>query len=328
MPANSPSESPSTAPSRAITTLTADLIDYAGLFPPAKLEMSDAVERYARYQHAEHASMLGRMIVTASRLEELSGHARMLMPGTAGTSGYPEMMGVGEPWRLSVVADVPMDETLEAIEAFERHHSEEDHGLAQVDAIEVKVSSSAQIDELMEIIPEGLMPYFELPTDQDVRGMIAAIAGEAAQGGACAKIRCGGITPEAIPASKTIASFIHSCSMGGVSFKATAGLHHPVRAEHPLSYEDNAPRGTMHGFINVFMAAALVRYARLSMDDTVTLLDETDPGAFTFDDEHATWREHSVSVVDLARSRETFAVSYGSCSFEEPVDDLRLLGLL
>lgn len=323
------SQSPSnTAPSRALATLLADLIDYAGLFPPAKLDMNDAVERYARYLQSPHASMLGRLIVTASRLEELSRAACVLMPGTAGTSGYREMATASEPWRLSVVADLPMTETLKAVEAFERHHSEEDHGLAQVEAIEVRVSSSAQIDEFIELIPEGLMPYFELPTDQDVRGMIAAIAGEAAQGGARAKIRCGGVTPEAIPPSETIASFIHACSLGGVSFKATAGLHHPVRAEYPLSYESNAPRGIMHGFLNVFMAAALVRYARLSMDDTLTLLDETDPGVFVFDDEHAAWRDHSVSVVDLARSRETFAVSYGSCSFEEPVDDLRSLGLL
>ncbi len=318
----------SQVPAQTLKTLTADLIDYAGLFPPAKLDMAGAVERYARYQHTEHAAMLGRFICPASRLEELSTHAGLLMPGTAGTSGYREMSAAGDPWRISVVADLPIDESLEAINAFDHRHSQEDNGLARVTALEVKISSSAEIDELIEEIPEDLLPFFEVPTDVDVRGMIAAIAGESSQGGAAAKIRCGGVTPDAIPPIEAVAAFIHACSLGGVMFKATAGLHHPVRAEYPLSYEEDAPRGVMHGFLNVFMAAALVRSASLSMADTITLLEETDATTFTFTNESAGWRDRAVSLVNLAKAREAFSLSYGSCSFEEPVDDLRSLGLL
>ncbi len=313
---------------QTLRTLTADLIDYAGLFPPATLDMAGAVERYARYLQSEEAPMLGRFICSASRLEELSAQAGLLMPGTAGTSGYPEMAAAGEPWRISVVADLPIDETLAAIETFERYHSEEDHGLARVDAVEAKAADSAAIDELIEEIPEDLLPFFEVPGGIDVRGMIAAIAGESSQGGAAAKIRCGGVTPDAIPPSAEVAAFIHACARGGVMFKATAGLHHPVRAEHALSYEDDAPRAMMHGFINVFMAAALVKYAKLSLDDTIELLDETDAAAFAFEEDRAAWRDREVSLIDLARSRESFALSYGSCSFEEPVADLKQLGLL
>ncbi|HEX3582953.1 MAG TPA: hypothetical protein VH087_14390, partial [Thermoanaerobaculia bacterium] len=79
---------------------------------------------------------------------------------------------------------------------------------------------------------------------------------ELAKHGLSAKIRTGGVTPDAIPHPDRIATFIRVCAMNAVPFKATAGLHHPLRCVRALTYEPNAPRATMHGFVNVFMAAA------------------------------------------------------------------------
>lgn len=313
---------------QTLRTLTDGLIDYAGLFPPAALDMSGAVERYTRYLQTPQATMLGRFICKASQLDELTRHAGIVMPGTAGTSGYREMSAVSEPWQISVVLDGPIDTAIDAIDAFNQRHSIEDNGLAKVDAIEIKVDAASDIDELIEDIPDDLLPFFEVPANTDVRGMIAAIAGESAQGGAAAKIRCGGITPDAIPSSEQIAAFLHACALGDVKFKATAGLHHPFRAEQPLTYEQNPPRATMHGFINVFLAAAMTRHARFSLNQTIELLNETDPSTFAFTDQQASWKHHSIGLIDLARSREAFALSYGSCSFEEPIDDLRTLGFM
>ncbi|HEV2719334.1 MAG TPA: hypothetical protein VG323_04885, partial [Thermoanaerobaculia bacterium] len=107
----------------------------------------------------------------------------------------------------------------------------------------------------------------------------------------------------------------------GVAFKATAGLHHPLRCVRPLTYEPSSPRGTMHGFVNVFMAAALLSRAE-------AILDDDDPRAFAFDDDTASWRGHNVLTGDLAKLRDGFAISFGSCSFEEPVNDLKELGWL
>lgn len=111
-------------------------------------------------------------------------------------------------------------------------------------------------------------------------------------------------------------------------FKATAGLHHPVRAEFPLTYDAPEPRGVMHGFLNVFMGAALVRTRRIDEETTVRVLDETDAEAFTFGEDSWAWRDLSVDLIGLSRVREAFALSYGSCSFEEPVGDLERLGLV
>ena len=135
-----------------------------------------------------------------------------------------------------------------------------------------------------------------------------------------AKIRTGGITEEAFPAPEAVAAFIRACKREGVAFKATAGLHHPLRCVKPLTYEPNAAVGTMHGFLNVFLAAAMT-------DDAERILKETDASAFNFDDEGASWRDRRVTVAELKAMRE-FATSFGSCSFEEPINDLRDLGWL
>jgi len=136
-----------------------------------------------------------------------------------------------------------------------------------------------------------------------------------------AKIRTGGVTTDAFPSSGDIASFLRRCASYGVAFKATAGLHHPVRCVRPLTYESNAPRGTMHGFLNLFMAAALLPRAE-------AILEDDDVRAFAFDDDTASWRGHAVLTSDLATLRLQFAISFGSCSFEEPINDLKELGWL
>ena len=136
-----------------------------------------------------------------------------------------------------------------------------------------------------------------------------------------AKIRTGGITVDAFPAIGDVAGFLRACRSKGVAFKATAGLHHPLRCVKPLTYESDAPTGAMHGFLNVFLAAALLEHAE-------AILGETDPGAFAFDDEGASWLGHRVTTEALRTMRRDFATSFGSCSFEEPIGDLRALGWL
>jgi hypothetical protein len=148
-----------------------------------------------------------------------------------------------------------------------------------------------------------------------------SLMGELAVRGLRAKIRTGGLVADAFPAAAEIAEFMRACKEVGIAFKATAGLHHPLRCTKPLTYEPNAPTGKMHGFVNVFLAAAMLEHAE-------AILDEEDPRAFSFDDEGASWRGHRVSIGVLTTMRRDFAISFGSCSFEEPIGDLRELGWL
>ena len=142
-----------------------------------------------------------------------------------------------------------------------------------------------------------------------------------------AKIRSGGITADAFPAIANVAEFIRACREKGIAFKATAGLHHPLRCVKPLTYEPNAATGTMHGFVNVFLAAALVQ-GGMNAADGAQLLEERDPKAFVFNDQGAAWRDRRAGLAALATTRSTFALSFGSCSFEEPIGELKELGLL
>lgn len=306
-----------------VQTLMTGLIDYAGLFPPAKLDMPTAAANFARDRAGPHAFALNRFICTASRLDEFTEHGRMLMPGTYATSGYREMAHVGEPWRVSVVCDRPLVESLDAIDAFNERHAIDDGGLARADAIELRAEDSAFIDEAIDEIPADTAAFFEIPLDTDFRGMIAALSGNPGIG---AKVRCGGVEPGMIPTVDRIAAFIAACAAADVPFKATAGLHHPVRAEQNLTYEPDPPRAMMHGYLNVFIAAALARSLRLSVDEIEDVLGETDHTAFTLDESHAGWRDRLIDGTQLALSRERFCLGYGSCSFTEPIDELRELG--
>jgi hypothetical protein len=313
---------------KAVETLMDGLIDYAGLFPPSKLAMGPAVENFARHVRSEHAGFLSRFICPVTKLMDLTEHGAMLMPGTFATSGYREMADDLPGWSVSAIIDADLDECLGVIDEFNEHHRHEEHGLARVDAVEMRVGAPGDIDAALDLIPDDITPSFEFPKGTviggDPRGFVAALAGN----DSLAKIRCGGVTPDLFPSCEDIARFLHACHRADVPFKATAGLHHPVRAEQNLTYEDNPPRGVMHGFFNVFLAAALVRVADIDEATTVRILEETDPGAFVLTDTDAGWRDITINLLELSRVREAFATGYGSCSFDEPVDDVKALGLL
>lgn len=307
----------------SIRTLLAGLVDYAGLFPPAKLGMQPCVENYARALAGDHAWMLGRFICPASRLAEFSGCAAMLMPGTAGTSGYRER-AAGDPWRVSVLIDGPLDADLPRIARFNEHHAEADHGQAIADAVELRPMDAPAVERALDQIPDEYFPFFEVPSQGDFRGIIAALAGSMA----AAKIRTGGTTPESFPEVERVAQFLVACAASDVPLKATAGLHHPVRGPFRLTYEADSPRTVMHGFLNVFLAGAFVRQRRLGEAQAAAILGETDGRAFRFTEEGVRWREHILDTIAIAQAREHFAMSFGSCSFDEPVEDLRAMGLV
>lgn len=178
--------------------------------------------------------------------------------------------------------------------------------------LEVKATTIEEIEEIARQTA-GRTVFVEL-TD-------LALIGAIREHSLRAKIRTGGITPDAFPTAASIAAFLRACKAEGVAFKATAGLHHPLRCVKPLTYEPHAAVGMMHGFVNVFLAAAM-------LDDAEAILAEEDGAAFAFDDEGARWRDRQVRNEELRAMRRTFGISFGSCSFEEPIADLKALGWL
>jgi hypothetical protein len=118
-----------------------------------------------------------------------------------------------------------------------------------------------------------------------------------------------------------VIDFMSACRRDGVAFKATAGLHHPVRGEYRLTYEPDSPIGMMYGFLNVFIAAALL-YAGESEETAQAALEESDASAFSFAEDAIQWRDKRIGLDQILASRSKFAISFGSCSFREPVEEL------
>jgi hypothetical protein len=112
-----------------------------------------------------------------------------------------------------------------------------------------------------------------------------------------------------------------------VPFKATAGLHHPLRSIHRLTYKDDSPSGTMHGFLNVFLAAASVEKG-IDAETCAKLLEEQSSEAFRFDTDGIEWRGHRLTRDEIVSTRKMFGISFGSCSFSEPIYDLKALHLI
>lgn len=310
------------------------LIDYAGLFPPAKWPMDKAVRAYAEYLKGEHAWMLGRFILPVSRLEDFRRAA-------AGAGVLPTGKD-DEAWPLSALIDGDLDENLDAIFAFNHEHTQPRNGLAIVDAVEIKVPmdtpaagglhGAAFIDDAIERTPPEVFPFFEIGVmpagtggpPPDFRGCLAALAGADAG----AKVRTGGVTPDAFPSPETVAEFLVACRAADAPFKATAGLHHALRGEYNLSYEPGCARSVMHGFLNVFVAAVMLDAHRLGVAELASIIAQTAPNAFAMDGATLRAGQWSAGVDQIERTREQFALSYGSCSFTEPVDELRQMGVL
>lgn len=293
--------------STSLRTLLHSLVDYAGLFPPAALDMPAAVAEYAAHRSSDHAWMLGHFILPVSRLAEFE--SALLAVGTSR----------GDPWRLSVLPTADLDATLATIAAF----NAQARGTALIDTIELKCESVPDLAAALALVPPGLTTYVELPIDDDLASRLAIIS----RAGARAKVRTGGVTAGTFPASHAVARFIQACADAGVPFKATAGLHHPLRGDYRLTYEPGSPHGLMFGFLNVFLAAAFARTG-LGSKELALLLEEKDATAFMFGETEVSWRGSTVSNTSIAAVRHHVAQSFGSCSFREPVEDLRSLGLL
>ena len=298
-----------TRPMESVRVLLSGIIDYAGLFPPSQVSMPEAVINYATYRSSNYGWMLGRFVTPAARLEEFIESSRDLLP-RAGE----------EPWRLSVIAGEDINETIRTVREFNRLN----HGRAFGDVLEVRANTISKIENTLFALPPEITAYFEISTGEALPDLVATLALK----GQRAKIRTGGVTNEAFPSSKQIIRFVRTCMAANVPFKATAGLHHPLRCFKPLTYAENAPQGTMHGFLNMLMMTGFARESfRTSLLEE--LMEEEFEEVFTFSELGVQWRDqHALSNTHIALLRQRGMHSFGSCSFDEPIADLRALGLL
>jgi hypothetical protein len=294
---------------QSVRMLLAGSIDYAGLFPPSGLSMSEAVINYATYRNSNYNWMLGRFIVMASRLDEFYENASEFIPKD----------GVN-PWRVSVVAGEDIVDTIHFIKNFNAKKGPS----VVCDTVEVRATTQGKIDNTIASLPADVTAYFEIEPDESLPDLVATLALK----GQRAKLRTGGITPDAFPTSQKIIRFVRTCLAANVPFKATAGLHHPIRCFKPLTYQRDSVKGTMHGFLNLFVMTGFAREGfKVSVLEDV--MEDEFGEVFRFEEHSATWRDNfSLNTRQIEILRKTGIQSFGSCSFDEPVADLQKLGIL
>lgn len=291
---------------QTLRTFLSGIVDYAGLFPPAALSMAEAVKNYDAYLRGNDAWALGRFIVPIPRLDEFGQEVKLLLSGST-------------VWKLSALAGPNTRFEMRQVGSFNGRHI----GKVVIDTIEVKAARIDDIRDASAAVPASFQLFIEIPIQADPAELIAEIGKHKR----FAKVRTGGITADAFPSSRNLARFVHACVKENVPFKATAGLHHPIRSVYNLTYKPDSEQGKMYGYLNLFLAAAFARKG-MSLDDTVTLLEEESLKAFTLDDKHISWRAHHLDEKELLDARRNFAISFGSCSFREPMDDLKRIRLM
>lgn len=293
----------------ALESLLDGVIDYAGLYPPAKLDMAAAVREYLDHLAGDESILVNRFICPTNRLSEFQEAFRAYESDAA--------------FELSVIAtggaDIEalkrgIDQDRRAIEDFENALD----GQLAVESIELKIPD-APIDKIIRTLNPiaDFELYLESPLDDGLHDRLHAIADAEIAG---AKARTGGLERSAFPTSKALADFLKECLDLGLPFKLTAGLHHPVRVDDPST------GGVMHGFLNVLVASALAEEHQLSRNEIAAILEERNARKFEFDAEQISYNGNHAGM-DAIDSMRTLFVGFGSCSVREPEEDLMKLGL-
>jgi hypothetical protein len=297
-------------PVQSLSKLLTGIIDYAGIFPPASLPLSKAWNNYLDYLNSPYSWMLGKFICPAKLLPELgnlideSKEKQTIDVSVIGSSG---------------------EEDFNPVFSFISGHEKR----VKVETIEVRALSQVNFKEFLEVLLKkmnktlpGIKNLFcEVSESFEETVRIMSVISQK-QPELCFKVRTGGTETSAFPSSEQIANAIKLCRDNNVKIKCTAGLHHPIRH---FNKEVNTK---MHGFLNVFTAGVLSHSLDLSEEQLTEILNDEKVDNFMFFEEGFSWKKYNASIEQISEARKNFIVSFGSCSFDEPVNDLKALGLL
>lgn len=325
----------------SLQTLLDGIIDYAGLFPPAKLDMQAALRQFVAARQPQLVTnwMVRTFVCGADRLGELENHF-----ADDFTSDDPVNLSVVLPKSPDLAATLPhLENDLEALSSFARRRPE----TAAISNLELALPDAAfasrgtldgLLDEVVERIAKqrwvqngdgGPTLFVEIPTGGDWIERIGFVVDLLARRDTDddramsfgLKARTGGLEASAFPSVDFLAATMNACHSAGICWKATAGLHHPFRRRDEQLGVD------MHGFLNVAVADALGFASKADEATLRAVLDDRDVANFAFEEKSIRWRDRRVSINDIADARWSSFVSFGSCSYEEPVADLTALRL-
>lgn len=325
-----------------LRALLTDALDYAGLFPPASLALDPAIRSFARDRVSDASWMLARFICPAGKLSELRPY-------------HDELFGQSPPFRFSALGSGGQDldvfrrglETdVQAMYAFVNCHDD----CVRVEAFETRMPdalsrepSAALATAALECYSAafdtsrfaGCSAFFEAPAgtrwQEGAEHLIRELGREGRRRKARGlpalgfKLRTGGVTADAFPATGLVAWALACCRDAVVPIKFTAGLHHPIRM-----YREEV-HTKMHGFVNVLAAATLAHaypLDPLGERELEAVLECEDPRQFELHDDRILIGQYVLATDVITAIRRDAVISFGSCSFDEPIEDLRSLGWL
>src|ERR1700730_5554446 len=303
-------------PVDSLRALLAHSIDYAGMFPPCSLGLEPALRNQAEYVRSPDAWMLGAFVLSTEQFEATKQllsqfdaqhplRVAALGPKTASTDAFLEAL----------------DDADAAIRSLSRHNVD----LISISHLEMFLPHDIDLTSLQEArsILGDLAVFWEAPPDraEQTIGLLAGFNSDADLATFGYKLRTGGVTADAFPTSMQIAKALVTPATHQLPIKFTAGLHHPLR-----QYREEV-QTKMHGFLNVLGAAVLAAEHRWAASPTSNMLEDENANSFVFVDDSFAWREWKIDLERL-RYRRKFVTSFGSCSFDEPRDDLRAVGFL
>src|SRR6266404_2929456 len=302
----------------SLSALLTQSIDYAGIFPPCSLALEPALQNQANYVRDPDAWMLNTFVLPVEKFDAAVGNLSLF-----DREHPPRISALG-------MKTANRDEFLGALKiatAKIRSFSAEHADLVSIRQLEMSLPPDVDLGLLgkMGSILKSLklQAFWETPVDS-AEEAIALLAEHNLTTGAAQfgyKLRTGGVTAEAFPASQEIARALVAAAKQRVPIKFTAGLHHPIR-----QFRDEV-KTKMHGFLNVLGAAVLAAEYQWDEQQTSEMLEDENSDSFSFHGDFFTWREWKIAT-DQIKARRKLVTSFGSCSFDEPRDDLRALGLL
>jgi len=288
-------------------------IDYAGMFPPCSLELEPALQNQAEYVRSADSWMLsafvlpiGKFADAAKLLSQFDHHHLLRISALGGKIENAKNFAA------------ELENAIETIRAFQKERGD------KVSVVQLEMFLPADVDlaglnKAASAIGDLKLQSFWETSAESAEQTIALLA-RAKQPSFGYKLRTGGVTTDAFPSSVPIARAILASTKHHVPIKFTAGLHHPIR-----QFRDEV-KTEMHGFLNVLGAGVLSAEHHWDEAQTIEMLEDQRAQSFEFHDTVFAWRDWEITI-DRIKARRKFVTSFGSCSFNEPRDDLRALNL-
>lgn len=270
--------------------LVSGLCDDAAVFPPGLAPLNRAVAAYLDRTGSWYGDLVGPLVVPGEALAAMEGllpRSRTLPVSVTVPAGPAH---VGE--IIARAASLPL----------------------QLASLEVALPAAATVPAAFDEIAAALTSatpkvYIEVPRDDRAATIIAALPAH----GFRAKLRTGGVRAELYPDEAELAASVAALATAGLTFKATAGLHHAVRNTDPQTGFEQ------HGFLNLLLATEALLSGGTEQDAQQLLASR--------DGRDIAARVLALGDARVAAARAAFS-SFGTCSVAEPLEDLISLGLL